>query len=471
MSFLKFPNDFMWGGASAAEQLEGKLKFDGRTMWDIHFEKHPEHFFDGVGPQITSDFTSHYKDDISMWKNIVGANSVRLGFSWAKLFPDGVNLNRDVLNYYHDLINELNKNNIKTIMTLFHFDMPEWAMLKGGWTSSEVVNKYAEYASFIFNEFDGKVFGFVTMNEPVVPIIAGYLGMGKHWPLEYNPQKAFDAGNRMILAHAKAVNIFNSKSRKSKIGVVINVSPTHARDENNPDDVEAARKFHLFHNEWMLDPMILGKFPEGLNEFFKSIGASEFILSNDEVDEISRVRLDFVGTNFYFPTRLKKYEGEQVKYEVDKIATVWNDPKARMNVHRGWEIYPQDIYNTAMLIKSKYNNIPFFISENGMGVENESRFRGIDGEIKDDYRIAFVNEHLEYLHKAIQDGANCFGYHMWAIEDCWSWVNAYKNRYGFIEVDLSNQKRIPKKSAHWFKNVVIHNGIDDNYVKLDEIKN
>ena len=472
MAKLEFPKDFLWGAATAAEQHEGRGSIEkGRTKWDLHFEQRPEDFFQGVGPEITSDFINNWKEDIKMWRTVAGINSVRMSFSWARLFPNGETLNQEAVKFYHEVLDELKANDIKAIMTLFHFDMPEWAIVKGGWSNMDVVEKFAKFAEVVFDEYDGKVFKFATMNEPIVPIFAGYLGQGNHWPKVNDPQLGFDAGNRMILAHARAVNIFNSKDRESEIGVVINVSPTHPRNENDPEDVASAELFHLLHNSWMLDPMLLGKFPEGLNEAFAQIGAKNFILTESELEEISRIKVDFVGTNFYFPTRLKKWEGEEVDNDLNKVAMPWMDPNARMNVHRGWEIFPEDIYGTAKLIQEKYNNIPFYISENGMGVENEGRFRGENGEIQDDYRIAFLQEHLEWCHKAIQEGANLFGYHMWAIEDCWSWANAYKNRYGFFEVDLETQNRIPKKSAHWYKETIANNGFDSEYTKLDELEN
>ena len=467
---LNFPKDFMWGAATAAEQHEGHGKIiKGKTKWDLHFEKSPEDFYDKVGSSITSDFMKNWKDDIKQWKDVVGINSIRLGFSWSRIFPDGKNLNKEAVDFYHKVLDELKLNNIRVVMTLFHFDMPAWAIEQGGWSNMDTVKKFVKYSRFVYDEYDSKVEMFATMNEPIVPIFAGYLKQGNHWPNVYNPQLAFDVGNRMILAHARSVNEFNKKSRYAKIGVVINVSPSHPRDPNDEGDVISSNKFHLMHNLWMLRPMIKGEFPKGIKDVFAELGANNFILSNDELDEIKKIKVDFVGTNFYFPTRLKKYEGEEVKYDIEKIATTWNDPNARMNVYRGWEIFPEDVYHTAKLIQEKYNNIPFFISENGMGVEGESRFRGKNGEIQDDYRIAFVSEHLEWVHKAIQEGANLIGYHMWAIYDCWSWINAYKNRYGFIEIDLETQERIPKKSAHWFKEVVEQNGFDDDYIKLDEI--
>jgi 6-phospho-beta-glucosidase len=129
-----------------------------------------------------------------------------------------------------------------------------------------------------------------------------------------------------------------------------------------------------------------------------------------------------------------------------------------MNPYRGWEIYPQCMYDIGINIRDNYNNIPWYISENGMGVEGEEKYINADGVIEDDYRIDFYKEHLEYLHKGITEGSNCFGYHTWTPIDCWSWSNAYKNRYGFIAVDLATQKKTIKKSGRWIKEVAENNG-------------
>ena len=134
-----------------------------------------------------------------------------------------------------------------------------------------------------------------------------------------------------------------------------------------------------------------------------------------------------------------------------------------MNVYRGWEIYPKGIYDFGMKMKREYPDMKFFISENGMGVEHEDRFRNQEGEIQDDYRIEFVEDHLKWVMKAIEEGANCVGYHYWGVIDNWSWSNAFKNRYGFIEVDLmNNYTRRLKKSAHWIKSLIERRDKGDN---------
>ena len=133
-------------------------------------------------------------------------------------------------------------------------------------------------------------------------------------------------------------------------------------------------------------------------------------------------------------------------------------PGRKMNPYRGWEIYEKGIYDICTNIRENYNNIPFYISENGMGVEGEEKYINENGVVEDDYRIEFIKDHLRWLHKGIQEGANCKGYHLWTFIDCWSWTNAYKNRYGLIALDLETQKRTIKKSGRWFKEVADNNG-------------
>ena len=172
--------------------------------------------------------------------------------------------------------------------------------------------------------------------------------------------------------------------------------------------------------------------------------------------------MDYLGVNYYHPARAKARETQldpSLGWLPEKHFEDYEWPEARINPHRGWEIYPQAIYDIAINIRDNYGNIPWYISENGMGVEGEAKFRNADGVIDDDYRIDFIKEHLQWLHKGIEEGANCFGYHLWTPIDCWSWMNAYKNRYGLIAVDdLATQKKTIKKSGMWYKKLSENNG-------------
>ena len=208
-----------------------------------------------------------------------------------------------------------------------------------------------------------------------------------------------------------------------------------------------------------MDPAVKGSFPKNLVELLEKDGVL-WQATKEELAIIQANTVDFLGVNYYHPKRVKA-PGKEAKYSAwmpDKYFEEWQMPNCRMNVYRGWEIYPKAVYDIAMNVKENYGNIPWFISENGMGVEGEERFIDEDGRIQDDYRIAFYKEHLAWLAKAIDEGSNCFGYHTWTAFDCWSWNNAYKNRYGLIAVDLETQKRTIKKSGYWYKKVSDHNG-------------
>lgn len=181
----------------------------------------------------------------------------------------------------------------------------------------------------------------------------------------------------------------------------------------------------------------------------------------DEMKTIHDNTVDFLGVNYYQPFRAK---AKETKFDAskgwlpDKYFDTYEMPGRRMNPYCGWEIYPKAIYDVAINVRDNYGNIPWYISENGMGVEGEEKFIGKDGVIADDYRIDFIREHLEWLHKAIEEGSNCFGYHLWTPIDCWSWSNAYKNRYGLIALDLVTQKKTIKKSGRWFRALAENNG-------------
>ena len=179
-----------------------------------------------------------------------------------------------------------------------------------------------------------------------------------------------------------------------------------------------------------------------------------------ELQVIKNNTVDFLGVNYYQPRRVKareeEYSGET--WAPEKYFDNYDMPGKRMNPHRGWEIYPKAIYDIAKNVQENYGNIKWFISENGMGVEGEEKFKNAEGIIEDDYRIEFIIEHLEWLHKAIEEGSNCVGYHLWTPIDCWSWLNSYKNRYGFISLDLETQKKTIKKSGRWIKEVSKNNG-------------
>lgn len=455
----QFPEGFWWGSATSATQIEGAAAEDGKGMniWDYWYKSEPNRFFDNVGPETASDFYHRYKEDIRMMKEI-GHNSFRFSISWSRLIPDGNGeVNPEAVTFYNNVIDELLANGIEPFVNLFHFDMPLEMQQAGGWENREVIDAYAQYAEQCFKSFGNRVSKWFTFNEPIVPVEAGYL-YDMHYPNVVDAKRAFQVAYNTMIAHAKAVKVFRQHEIKGTIGIILNLTPSYPRSDN-PADLRASRIADLFFNRSFLDPAVLGEYPQELIDLLKERGHLPQTEKGD-AELLKSNRVDMLGVNYYQPRRVKAKEylpNPYGPFMPDWFFDVYEMPGRKMNPYRGWEIYEKGIYDIMINLKENYGNIETFISENGMGVQNEERFIE-NGEIQDDYRIDFIREHLKWLHQTIEEGCNVKGYHLWSFMDNWSWMNAYKNRYGFFSVDLETKERTAKKSAHWIKGVAENNG-------------
>lgn len=457
-----FPQGFWWGSAISGPQTEGRVQGDGKgdNIWDYWYREDPSLFFDQVGPEETSAVYSHYKEDIQLMK-ATGHNSMRTSIQWSRLFPEGRgDINPKAVAFYNDYIDELIANDIEPFINLYHFDMPLALQEIGGWENKEVVEAYVNYAKTCFELFGDRVTKWFTQNEPIVPVEGGYL-YKFHYPAVVDMKRAVQVAYHESLASAKAIKVYHDLNLGGEIGIILNLTPSYPRDANNPKDVKAASIADAFFNRSFLDPAIRGEFPEDLVTLLREL---DYLpdYTDDELAIIKENTIDLLGINYYQPRRIQQKESTERlsdKPMPDDYFDNYIWPDRKMNPYRGWEIYEKGIYDCLINVRDNYGNIPCFISENGMGVEGEERFKNADGLIEDDYRIDFLKGHLAYVHQAIEEGCNVKGYHMWTCMDNWSWTNAYKNRYGLISIDLDNdKKRTIKKSGYWFKEVSDQNG-------------
>lgn len=458
----QFPAGFWWGSAASGPQTEGVFEGDGKgaSIWDYWYQQEPEKFFNGVGPEKTSQVYTRYQEDIQLMKE-TGHTTFRTSIQWSRLFPQGKGeVNQKAVDFYNAYIDELIANGIEPFMNLYHFDMPMALQEKGGWLNRETVDAYVAFAQTCFTLFGDRVKKWFTHNEPIVPVEGGYLYQF-HYPNEINMKHAVQVGFHETLASAKAIKVYHEMNLDGEIGIILNLTPSYPRDENDPEDVKAAQIADAFFNRSLLDPAVKGTFPEELVTIVKELDMVP-AMEADDLQTIRENTIDLLGINYYQPRRIMKKESpiDEAKSPMpDDYFDNYDMPNKKMNPYRGWEIYEKGIYDILTNTRENYGNIKCYISENGMGVEGEERFVNADGVIEDDYRIEFVSDHLKYVHQAIQEGTNCVGYHMWTCMDNWSWTNAYKNRYGFISVDLANDaKRTVKKSGRWFKEVSDNNG-------------
>ncbi|MGL4336534.1 MAG: glycoside hydrolase family 1 protein [Turicibacter sp.] len=457
----EFPKEFWWGSATSGPQSEGSANIDGKgkSIWDYWFEIEPEVFHHQVGPQNTSTFYQNYKEDIKLLKE-TGHNSFRTSIQWSRLIPDGIGeVNPKAYAFYSDLINELIKHEITPIINLFHFDMPMCMQEIGGWENRDVVEAYARYAKKCFELFGDRVKYWMTFNEPIVPVEAGYLYQ-QHYPKVVDGKRAIQVAFNTMLSSAKAIAEYKALKQDGEIGIILNLTPSYPRSLENPEDVKAAHIADLFFNRSFLDPSIKGEYPQDLIDMLKEHDVLPFYELED-LEIIKQNTVDYLGVNYYQPRRIKEKETVQTfdVFMPEMFFDYYEMPGRKMNPYRGWEIYEKGIYDICLNIRDQYDNIPFYISENGMGVEGEEKYIDTNGVVCDDYRIEFIQNHLIWLHQGIAEGANCKGYHLWTFIDCWSWANAYKNRYGLISLNLETQKRTIKKSGQWYKQIAEEGGI------------
>jgi len=454
-----FPDNFWWGTATSATQSEGHISGDGKgkNIWDHASHEFNDRFYQGVTSDDTSTFYQHYREDIQRAKDI-GLNSFRTSLSWSRLIPDGDGeVNPQAVTFYNAVIDELCAQGIEPFINLYHFDMPMALQEKGGFENREVVDAFARYARICYQLFGDRVRYWFTFNEPLIPAEAGYLHP-RHYPYVTDFRRAAQVLHHIVLAHCKAVAAWRELKLDGQIGIIMDVIPVYPRSDT-PEDMQAAAMADLFYTRSINEPILLGRYPQELIDILQEHNQLPESLPED-CALIANTRIDLLGINYYRPRRVKAREtplDEPHGFVPERFFEEYIMPGRRMNTSRGIEIYPAALYDIAMVVKERYGNLPWFVSENGIGIQDEEQFM-VNGQVQDDYRIEFLKEHLSYLHQAMADGSNCLGYHMWTFIDCWSWQNAYKNRYGFYRLDLATQQRSLKKSGQWFSTVIANNG-------------
>ena len=464
---MKLPESFFFGAAMSGPQTEGAYKINGKlpSIWDKWSDERIDDFYNCVGSYVGNDFYNRYEEDILLLKSL-GLTSFRTSIQWSRLLDEEGKLNKAGAEYYHKVFACAKKHGMTIFINLYHFDIPAYLFDRGGWENREVVESYANYVDIAFHEFADEVKYWFTFNEPVVEPENRYKE-GTWYPFVKDIRRSLTVQYHISLAHSLAVGRFRELQKEgvissdTKIGLINNFAPPYTKEDPSEADKEALRMEDGIFNRWWLDLVTKGTLPKDVIDTLEERGVHLPIRSGDD-GILSLGKVDWLGFNYYQPRRVQAPSRDVDENGIPVFSENYIWPERRMNESRGWEIYPKGIYDFGMKIKNEYPGLKFYISENGIGIQDEDMFRGEDGVIADDYRIEFVSEHLWWLAKAIEDGANCVGYHYWAVIDNWSWSNAFKNRYGFIEVRLQDgYKRRLKKSAAWLKKVTETHEIED----------
>lgn len=458
-----FPKDFKWGSAVWALGTEGALDKGGRvpTVFDEYYRLSPERFHNKVGPSETLNWYEDY-DKYAQLAADISHNSFRTSILWARLMPDGKNINQEAVTFYRNMFTSFKSRGMELSIVLYWFDMPLHLEKMGGFGSREVVDLFETYCQQCFDLFDDLVDIWYIYNESVVDVQMKYV-CDTCYPnmidFKYAQQVIFN----MCVAHAKGMKAYKAKPRDSKIGTVMNVALPYVRSQSE-GDLKALEYFEQLYIRSFMDPIFKGEInPTWLNVLEEYDLLPQMEKGDDVLIRENKVE-DIMGLNIYFPERIKEKEtavNPEDPISFSSFFDPYDMPGRKMNKDRGWEIYPKVMYDTLMWVKEEYGNIETRITENGMGVQDEYRFRDESGMIQDDYRIEYVKGHLEWAHKAIEDGANLTGYNMWSFIDLWSPSNQFKNCYGFYEYDLKTGESRRKKSANWFQKITEDNGFEE----------
>jgi beta-glucosidase len=454
---MTFPEDFTWGVATAAFQVEGASKEDGRgpSIWDT-FCATPGKVANGDTGEVACDHYHRYLDDIKIMQEI-GVKSYRLSIAWPRLFPKGDHVREDRgFAFYDKLINALLEAGIEPLVTLYHWDLPQPLEDKGGWANRQILDAFEFYATEVAKHFGDRVKRFSPINEPWVVAWLGY-GIGVHAPGRTSRKDAFAAAHHTVMVHAIASRAIKKVRPDALVGPVLNQANFPMDDPQDPVLIHANDVMDAQQNRWWIDAMYKGKYPDVLTRLFADeINA---VVQPGDLELASATPNDFIGINYYFDNRmgLPGNDGEKF-YDMSNVF----DLNVDMTMHgdktdMGWAITPEGLTNLLVRWKRELGDRcpDLYITENGCaygdGVSD-------DGAVHDARRIAYLDKHLKAMKDAIDAGSPVKGYYQWSLLDNFEWALGYEKRFGIVHVDFQSQKRTLKDSALWYSAIVKSNG-------------
>lgn len=468
----QFPEDFLWGSASAAYQVEGAWNEDGKgvSVWD-EFVRIPNKTFKGTNGNVAVDHYHRYKEDIALMAE-QGLKTYRFSVAWTRIFPNGRGeINEAGLQFYKDLVDELIAHNIEPMLTLYHWDLPQALQDEyQGWESRNIIEDFTNYATTLFEAFRGKVNYWVSLNEQNIFTSLGYL-MAAHPPGVTDSKRFYEVNHIANLVNASVIKKFHDMEMPGKIGPSFAYTPNYSLD-SNPVNVLAAEDTEELNANFWMDVYLYGKYPIVAMKYLKDRGLAPTFEAGDE-ELLAAAKPDFLGINYYQsatdvfnPTDgvgLGKMNTTGKKGSSEESGTpgvskrVENPFFERTNWD--WEIDPQGLRIALRRITSRYR-IPVMITENGLGEYDKLTE---DNQIHDDYRINYLESHVHAIREAITDGATVLGYCTWSYTDLLSWLNGYQKRYGFVYVDRDEEEgktmnRYKKDSYYWYQKVIAENG-------------
>jgi beta-glucosidase len=452
MEKLTFPNDFLWGVATASYQIEGAWQADGKgeSIWD-RFAHTPGKIFDGSNGDVACDHYHRWADDIALMKSL-NIQSYRFSIAWPRILPAGRGqVNGAGLDFYSRLVDGLLAADIVPFVTLYHWDLPQALQDEGGWPQRSTAEAFVEYADVVTRHLGDRVKHWITHNEPWCIAFLSHQ-IGEHAPGWQDWQAALRAGHHVLLSHGWAVPVIRQNSPGSEVGITLNFT---VAEPASPDavDVNATRRFDGYFNRWFLDPLYGRSYPADMVADYTTIGylpnGLDFVRKPDLA--AIAVQTDFLGVNYYTRSILRYEPSSQNLVEM-------NDPPPEAEqTEMGWEVYPQGLYNLLNRLHFEYGMPKLYVTESGCSYSDGPNAAG---QVLDERRQKYLCDHFAAAHRAIQNGVPLAGYYVWSLMDNFEWAKGYTQRFGIVWVDYVTQQRIPKQSALWYKDVIAANAVE-----------
>ena len=451
---MTFPTGFSWGAATAAFQIEGATREDGRTdsIWDV-FCRTPGKVLGGDTGDPACDHYHRMPEDVALLAEL-GLDTYRFSTSWPRVRPDGGAVNPKGLDFYSRLVDQLLAKGIRPWLTLYHWDLPQALEDQGGWTSRDTAYRFAEYAQTVHEALGDRVPTWTTLNEPWCSSLLSYAA-GMHAPGRTDPRAAVAAVHHLLLAHGLGVQVLRDagvSGDAGQVGITLNLSPVTPADPADDADREVARRVDGLQNRVFLDPILRGRYPEDVWADLTPYGLPEHVRDGD-LDTIA-TPIDVLGVNYYFTFNMRAAE--------PVLPSEWVGAEGAVHVRRGlpttamgWEVEPEGLHTLLLRLHEEYPGTPLVITENGAAFDDVV---AADGSVPDENRRDYLEQHLRVAHRAIEQGVDLRGYLAWSLLDNFEWALGYSKRFGIVRVDYDTQRRTPKASARWYAQVARDNG-------------
>lgn len=439
-----FPEDFLWGAATAAYQIEGAVREDarGESIWD-RFSHTPGKVFNGDTGDVACDHYHRWQEDVGRMRQL-GLRAYRFSVAWPRVFPEGRGRpNSKGLDFYDRLVDGLLAADITPAVTLYHWDLPQALQERQGWANRDTAYYFTDYAEAVSRHLGDRVPMWITHNEPGVVVWQAHV-YGNHAPGLRDLPTGLLVGHHLLLSHGLAVPILRENAPQAQVGIALNMGPSDPATDREAD-VEAARRDERTLTAWFLDPLFGRGYPEDLWAWFGD--AVPRVLEGD-METIAQP-LDFIGLNYYTRHVVRHDpQGGHLQVAYERVPAV-------EHTEMGWEVCPEGLYRMLHLLHQAYVVLAIYVTENGAAYLDRLE----NGRVHDPRRIAYLHAHFLQAHRAIEAGIPLRGYFVWSLMDNFEWAYGYSRRFGLYYVDYETLERVPKDSALWYRDIIAKNGV------------